>query len=118
MAFQVVDDILDFRGDEDLIGKPVANDLRQGIATLPVMLFNEKSPDHPTILKAVRRKPVSDEEILAVVEQIRTSGSVEVAMEEARRFARQAQTNLEILPDNAYRQAMHGLADYAVARDI
>jgi geranylgeranyl pyrophosphate synthase len=118
MAFQIVDDILDFRGDEDLIGKPVANDLRQGIATLPVMLFNEKSPDHPTILKAVRRERVSDEEILAVVDQIRASSCVEAAMEEARRFARQAQADLEILPDNAYRQAMHGLADYAVARDI
>jgi geranylgeranyl pyrophosphate synthase len=34
-----VDDILDFQGDEDVVGKPVANDLRQGIATLPVMIF-------------------------------------------------------------------------------
>jgi geranylgeranyl pyrophosphate synthase len=118
MAFQVVDDILDFQGDEDRIGKPVANDLRQGIATLPVMCFAKKSPDHPTILKAVRRAPVSDEEVLAAVEQIRVSGCVDEAMAEARRFARQAQADLEVLPDNAYRQAMRGLADYAVARDI
>jgi octaprenyl-diphosphate synthase len=100
------------------MGKPVANDLRQGIATLPVMLFSEKSPNHPTILKAVRREPVSDKEVLAVVEQIRASGSVEAAMEEARRFARQAQSYLEILPNNPYRQAMYGIADYTVARDI
>jgi geranylgeranyl pyrophosphate synthase len=118
MAFQIVDDILDFRGDEERIGKPAANDLRQGIATLPVMLFSEKSPNHPTILKAVRREPVTDEEILAVVEQIRASGCVDAAMEEARRFAQQAQADLEILPDNPYRQAMRELADYAVARDI
>lgn len=118
MAFQIVDDILDFKGDEDRIGKPVANDLRQGIATLPVMIFSTKSPDHPTIRKAVSREPVSDEEMLAVVEQIRASGSVEAAMEEARRFAGKAQADLEALPDNAYRQAMHGLADYTVSRDI
>jgi geranylgeranyl pyrophosphate synthase len=118
MAFQIVDDILDFRGDEDHIGKPVANDLRQGIATLPVMLFAEKSPDHPTIMKAVRRESVSDQEILAVAEQIRASGCVDGAMAEARRFARQAQIELEKLPDNPYRQAMHGLADYTVDRDI
>lgn len=118
MAFQIVDDVLDFRGDEERLGKPVANDLRQGIATLPVMLFAEKSPDHPTILKAVRREPVTNQEILAVVEQIRASGCVDAAMEEARRFARQAQADLEILPDNRYRRAMHGLADYAVARDV
>ncbi|MBN1994231.1 MAG: polyprenyl synthetase family protein [Anaerolineae bacterium] len=118
MAFQVVDDILDFQGDEDRIGKPVANDLRQGIATLPVMCFAKKSPHHPVLFKAVRREPVSDEEILAVVEQIRASGCIEEAMTEAHRFARQAQAALEILPDNAYRQAMHGLAEYTVARDI
>lgn len=118
MAFQIIDDVLDFRGDEDRIGKPVANDLRQGIATLPVMLFNEKSPNHSTILKAMRREPVSDKEILAVVEQIRGSGCVEETMEEARRFVRQAQADLETLPDNSYRRAMFGIADYVVARDI
>jgi geranylgeranyl pyrophosphate synthase len=118
MAFQIIDDILDFRGDEDRIGKPVANDLRQGIATLPVMLFAEKSPKHPTIMKAVGREPVSDEEMLAVVEQIRASGSVEEAMAQARRFIRQAQAELEALPDNRFRQSMYGLADYTVDRDI
>lgn len=118
MAFQIVDDILDFKGDEDRIGKPVANDLRQGIATLPVMLFNEKQPNHPAILKAVRREPVSNDEMLAVVQQIRASGCVDAAMEEARRYVQQAQASLAMLPDNPYRQAMHGLAEYAVARDI
>lgn len=118
MAFQVVDDILDFKGDEDHIGKPVANDLRQGIATLPVMLFNEKKPNHPTILKAVRKDFVNDAEILDVVNQIRASGCVEASMEEAVRFARQAQAALEKLPDTPYRQAMYGLADYTITRDI
>ncbi|RME75595.1 MAG: polyprenyl synthetase family protein [Chloroflexi bacterium] len=118
MAFQIIDDILDFKGDEERLGKPVANDLRQGIATLPVMLFAEKSPNHPTILKAVRREPVTDDEIREVVDQIRASGCIEGAMEEARRFARLAQDSLTRLPDNPYRQAMHGLADYTVSRDL
>jgi len=118
MAFQIVDDILDFKGNEENLGKPVANDLRQGIATLPVMLFNQQQPDHPTILKAVRREKVTDAEILDIVEQIRTSGSVEASLEEARHFARQAQEALERLPDTPYRQAMYGIADYAVTRDI
>jgi geranylgeranyl pyrophosphate synthase len=118
MAFQVIDDILDFKGDEAHLGKPVANDLRQGIATLPVMLFNEQEPDHPTILKAVRREGVTDEEIEAIVERIRGSGSVEASMAEARRFAGLAQEALEWLPDNPYRQAMSGIAEYTVTRNI
>jgi geranylgeranyl pyrophosphate synthase len=118
MAFQIVDDILDFKGEEEQIGKPVANDLRQGIATLPVMLFNQKQPNHPTILKAVRRQNVSDKEILAVVDAIRDSGAVDASMEEAVHFVRKAQAALEKLPDNVYRRAMHGLADYTVTREI
>ena len=115
---QAIDDILDFSGDEEQIGKPVANDLRQGIATLPVMLFDQKEPKHPTILKAVRREKVSDEEILEIVELIRSSGCVDASVDEARRYAQQAQASLETLPDNPYRQAMHGLAEYTVTRDI
>lgn len=118
MAFQIIDDILDFRGDEEHIGKPVANDLRQGIATLPVMLFNEQQPDHPTILKAVRREGVSDDEIHEIVDRIRASGSVEMAMETAVKFARQAQDALNKLPGNLYTQAIHGLIEYTISRDI
>ena len=118
MAFQIMDDILDFKGDEEHIGKPVANDLRQGIATLPVMLFNQKEPNHPTILKAVRREKVSDDEILEVVDLIRASGCVEGSLDEARRYVKQAQVALAKLPDNSYRRAMHGLAEYTVTRDI
>ncbi len=118
MGFQVIDDILDFKGDEEHIGKPVANDLRQGIATLPVMLYNRQQPNHPTILKAVRREPVSDAEILDIVDKIRASGCVEAALDEAVNFVRQAQAALEQLPDNPYRRALHGLADYTVTRDI
>jgi geranylgeranyl pyrophosphate synthase len=118
MAFQVIDDILDFRGDEEQMGKPVANDLRQGIATLPVMLYDKRYPNHPTILKAVRRQPVPDADILDIVDKIRHSGCVDEAMTEAVRFVRQAQQALDKLPDNPYRRAMFGLADYTVARDI
>lgn len=118
MAFQIIDDILDFKGDEEQIGKPVANDLRQGIATLPVMLFNQKEPNHPTILKAVRREKVSDQEVLEIVELIRASGCVDASMEKARHYAQQAHAALEHLPDNPYRRAMHGLTDYTVTRDI
>lgn len=118
MAFQITDDILDFRGNEADIGKPVANDLRQGIATLPVMIFDKMRPNHPTIVKAMRREPIANEEVTAVVDEIRASGCVEASMEEAVRFVRQAQSVLQKLPDNIYRQTMAGIADYVIARDL
>ncbi|MFQ5575442.1 MAG: polyprenyl synthetase family protein [Anaerolineae bacterium] len=118
MAFQIIDDILDFQGDAARLGKPVANDLRQGIVTLPVLIFLDDRPAHPTILKAVAREPLSGAEIERVVAEIRASGGIRQAMAEARRFARQAQDALTPLPNNEYRQALAYIADYAVARDI
>ena len=44
MAFQIVDDVLDFTGEQTTVGKPVASDLRQGLITLPTLYFAEKSP--------------------------------------------------------------------------
>ena len=118
MAFQVMDDILDFRGDEDRIGKPAGNDLRQGIATLPVIYYNEVTPNDPIVMKAVRREGVSDDEIAEIVSKIRASGFVDKAHEEAKRYARQAQADLEILPEHTFRDALSQIADYAVNRDV
>ena len=57
MAFQVVDDILDFAGDEEEMGKPIGSDLMQGTLTLPSLLLMERHPkDNPV------RKRVSNEE--------------------------------------------------------
>jgi len=118
MAFQIMDDILDFQGNESRLGKPVANDLRQGIATLPVLIFLDSHPDHPTILKAVAKQQPTDDEIRQVVSEIRASGSVQQAHQEAKRYARQAQNALSIFANAEYRQALAAIADYAVDRDI
>ena len=92
-----MDDILDFQGSEDRLGKPVANDLRQGIATLPVLLFAKKQPDHPTILKLSATTRSRNEEIPGGMQEIRSSGSIEAAMANARQFGRQAQAALGTL---------------------
>lgn len=120
-AFQIMDDILDFQGDEDVVGKPVANDLRQGIATLPVMMLATQQPNHPTIPtinQAVRREKVADTDIMAVVEAVRASGYIEATLDEAKQYAQQAKADLAIFPDNTYKQAMLDIADYAIARDV
>jgi geranylgeranyl pyrophosphate synthase len=118
MAFQIMDDILDFQGDEARLGKPVANDLRQGIATLPVLFFLEDFPNHPIVLKAVAKQYPTDAEIEQVVAEIRASGGIQESLDEARRLSRQAQEALTPLPDNKYRRALLDIADYSVARDV
>jgi len=114
MAFQIVDDVLDFVGDERELGKPVGSDLRQGIVTLPALYFHEMPTADDTLIKVLNDP--SEEEVKAVVAAIRESGAVESALDEARTFAQRSQESLQILPHNEYRQAMLDLADYVVER--
>lgn len=114
MAFQIVDDVLDFVGDERELGKPVGSDLRQGIVTLPALYFHETHPADEALIKVLHSS--REEEVKAIVAAIRESGAVELALDEARTFAQRSRESLQILPHNEYRQAMLDLADYVVER--
>ncbi len=116
MAFQVVDDVLDFVGDERDLGKPVGHDLRQGILTLPTMYFLDRYPQHRAVSGVLNGHEQDEEKVQEVVATIRDSGAIEAAMTEAKDFALKGQEALRILPHNKYRQAMLDLADYVVGR--
>ncbi len=116
MAFQVVDDALDFIGDERDLGKPVGHDLRQGILTLPTMYFLDRHPQHSAVTEVLNGQEKDETKVQEVVAAIRDSGAVEAAMTEAKDFTLKGQEALSILPHNKYRQAMLDLADYIVER--
>lgn len=116
IAFQIMDDVLDFVGDASQVGKPVANDLRQGIVTLPVIDYLDTHADDQRVDHLLRNGHRTDEAVLPIVEAVRASGSVDKAMVEARDYVRRSQSMLSILPDNDARQAMIQLAEYTVAR--
>lgn len=118
MAFQIIDDVLDFTGDQVNLGKPVANDLRHGIVTLPAILFLEKRPGSQALQRIVDQETLEDSEVLALVEEIRASGAVEAAVDEARQFTTRACEALSLLPDSQYRRAMHDLAQFVVDRSV
>jgi geranylgeranyl pyrophosphate synthase len=116
MAFQIVDDILDFVGDEAEMGKPIGSDLRQGTVTLPLLLYFEEHPKHD-LLSAVFEEPEGREErIQSLVDLVRDSPAIESAREEARRFTMEAKEALRDLSANQYRQVMLDLADYLLER--
>lgn len=119
MAFQIVDDILDFVGDEKVIGKPVGSDLRQGTVTLPVFYFMQHSGGRKQV-EAVFAVPLRDrsQHIDALVEQIKASDALAQAKAEAWRFAHLAQQALLDLPQNAYRQALESLASFVIDRHL
>ena len=114
-GFQIIDDVLDFEGDENILGKPVGSDLREGIVTLPVLYYLRDHPDDAN-LAAVVQDGQDDGLVAQVVADIRESGSVDKAMDRAREFIRQGQVTLELLPDKQSRAMLHALADYAISR--
>jgi geranylgeranyl pyrophosphate synthase len=114
-GFQIMDDVLDFRGDQDVLGKPVGSDLREGIVTLPVLYYVRAHPDDEKVPSVVR--DASDDDLVRqVVNAIRESGAVDQAIERARDFIVRSKAALAPLPESESRTMMLDLADYVIAR--
>jgi len=117
LAFQVVDDVLDFVADERTLGKPVGSDLRQGLITLPVMLFLEENGDHPALQRILAHGP-SDDAVREAVQAITASGAIERALQIARAYVQEAGNALGSFPPSEYRTALLELADFVVRRQF
>lgn len=118
MAFQIVDDVLDFTGEQTTIGKPVASDLRQGLITLPALNYIELNPDDKEMRALLDGRFYSDERMNRLVNAIRESGAVEKSNEEARQYIECALETLEDQPDTQEKQALVDIARYIVYRDF
>lgn len=115
IAFQIVDDILDFIGTKEELGKPIGSDLAQGTLTLPAMLLLERFPeDNP--VKKIFQDGDKDKNIKIAIELVCNSSIIEECYQTASDYCAKACQNLNLLPDNASRQALKDLADYVVSR--
>ena len=114
-AFQIVDDVLDFVADEETLGKPVGSDLRQGLATLPVLLFLTSESDQ-RVVHDVLEGNHSEDAVRKAVQAITDSQAIEKALEAARRHVQDAKRALDRFPDTSYRTALLDLADFTVDR--
>ena len=118
MAFQIVDDILDFTSDAQELGKPVASDLRQGLITLPALCYFENNSNDPALLTLTKSINPSDDLMNRIVYAIRESGAIHKAMDEAVQFVQRGVEALSIMPPSPERQALENLAMYVVDREI
>src|SRR5450755_4770497 len=118
MAFQIVDDVLDLTASEDVLGKPVASDLREGKATMAVIHSLERCTKQErekidTVVQERAFDEVTHQEILAVLTR---HESIRAAKQEAAKFAQHAVEQLKDFPGNEYKRALLWIPQFVVAR--
>jgi len=118
MAFQIVDDILDFNGDQNAVGKPLGSDLLNGLVTLPAIYFAEINPDDVDVLSLPNGGWTNNENMTRLVEKIRSSNCTKKAMVEAEQHVDRALARLESFEASAERDALENLAKYIVDRKV
>jgi geranylgeranyl pyrophosphate synthase len=115
IAFQIVDDILDFIGTEEEMGKPTGSDLAQGTLTLPAMLVLERYPGDNPVTRLFRNED-RQKNIRLAIELVSNSSIPEECYAVASDYCAKACQNLDLLPDNASRRSLIALAEYVVKR--
>jgi geranylgeranyl pyrophosphate synthase len=117
-AFQIVDDILDFTGDSQHIGKPVGGDLLHGLVTLPALIYLEICPNDPDLCALLDGKMGDGPLSTKVVESIRNSAAIRRSLDEARQFAARAIAALTLMPPGPFVDRLAAMAEYVVSRDL
>ncbi len=119
LAFQLVDDLLDFTGDSATLGKPAASDLREGKATLAVidLMSSGSAAARQLVERISSSEETSAAEIVELGGVLRDSGAIERAHQRAQFHARSAITELEMFDENLARTALQSLPDLLLFRD-
>jgi octaprenyl-diphosphate synthase len=115
-AFQIADDVLDYAGDADEIGKNLGDDLAEGKCTLPLIhAMRLGTPDEAALVRSAITE-ARRENFAAVMAAVSRSGALEAARDTAREEARRALDALAALPDNDPARALRALAEFSVSR--
>ena len=118
LAFQLVDDSLDYGGFETALGKSVGDDFREGKMTLPVIRAVEKADKNAGLFwhRVIVDRQQTEVDFETAVSLLRKTGALDSTMELARQYSRQARQALDIFEKSAWRDALQDLADYVVER--
>ncbi|MGB7297326.1 MAG: polyprenyl synthetase family protein [Candidatus Aminicenantales bacterium] len=118
LTFQVIDDLLDFQGDEDELGKPVLSDLSEGRITLPLIytLRNDRPANRRRLRTLMQKKTQSRESRKEILDIIKGNGALDYTYRKAEEFSLQARGFISLFPDSAHREALSLLAEFVLNR--
>lgn len=117
LAFQLVDDALDYEGDAEALGKNVGDDLAEGKPTLPLIFAMREGDEQQRVIieKAIREGGL--DQLNTIVDIVKSSGALEYTAESARQQADLAIAQLAHLPESLYKKAMIELAEFSIGRN-
>ena len=118
LAFQLVDDALDYGGFESALGKSVGDDFREGKMTLPVIRALAKADTQEAEFwhRVIVEHRQSDVDLETAVSLLRNAGALDATMDMAREFSRDAREALSVFPESLWRNTLQDLADFVVDR--
>jgi octaprenyl-diphosphate synthase len=118
IAFQLVDDALDYVADQATLGKTIGDDFREGKITLPVLAAFQSSdePERAFWQRTIESQEQTDDDLVEAMRLIDRHDAIKTTLDRAARFAHEAKAALDIFPDGPVRRALAGVADYTVQR--
>ncbi|MBI4552094.1 MAG: polyprenyl synthetase family protein [Candidatus Latescibacteria bacterium] len=118
LAFQIADDLLDFVGDADTIGKPTGNDVRTGTVTLPLIRALQRAPHaEAAAIREIIDGEIDDGDWQRVIEFTKARGGIEYARQKAEAFAATAKAQLNSVKDSPAKRSLLAMVDYAIDRE-
>jgi octaprenyl-diphosphate synthase len=119
IAFQLVDDLLDYTADAAALGKPIGGDLREGKVTLPIIYLLRRGGDQADTLirDVVRDRAVTNEQWREILRLMREHRTTDLAYSRALEYASRAKDCLSVFPPSREREALIALTDYVLSRD-
>ena len=120
IAFQLIDDVLDFSGNADELGKNVGDDLAEGKSTLPLIYASRNgSPTQREIIaKSLKAENLSKVMLENVIEIVQNCGGIDYTRKLAETSAERAATHLNSLPASKYRECLEKMAEFSINRNI
>ena len=119
MTFQIIDDLLDYTGDERTLGKPILSDLREGRITLPLIytLQNDGKKSRDYILDLLKMKELDPSSLEEIIQTVQANGALDYTYRKAEEYSEKAKRLLQQMPQGVHRDALSLFPDFVLFRN-
>jgi octaprenyl-diphosphate synthase len=119
LSFQIIDDLLDYTGDEQILGKPVLSDMKEGRITLPLIytMNHDGTKNRDLLLKIFRKERLEREAQIQIINMVKSNGALDYTFSKARYYAQKAEEIVSGLPESVYRDSLSVIPPYILSRN-